>query len=270
MIMKILLIYFVLSFVALVILKRFNLSPFGLLEIILGIIYNFSPWKLLDIIINRQKYQQRRLQRKKQNMLRKRVAKIYQKVVEVKSYEQLMVWFLAVFFNQPKSIYAGINEIMIKEYNRAAAGLDLEIRIMLEKEFSISDLSHEFDMQLLNRPPSVLMPTYALKVFSAAIQTAGVPGELLPMPPIEYLYIKRDDLLDKLNRVVSTFQSSTEIKAGSKELACPMCGTIYNRIDVIKELKKQSPEIFDFAIWTAKFYCTKCREEIKISGHRGE
>ena len=51
---------------------------------------------------------------------------------------------------------------------------------------------------------------------------------------------------------------------------CPTCGTIYNRVEVIRQLKKQSPELFDFAVWTTKFKCVKCGAVLVITGTRGE
>jgi hypothetical protein len=51
---------------------------------------------------------------------------------------------------------------------------------------------------------------------------------------------------------------------------CPNCGTVYNRAVVISLIKQQSPEIFDFQSWTTRFICKKCRQEIVISGERGE
>ena len=59
------------------------------------------------------------------------------------------------------------------------------------------------------------------------------------------------------------------VSSGSDPV-CPKCGTIYNRVAVVRELKKQSPFLFEFAVWTTKFRCVKCREEIVISGARGE
>ncbi len=46
---------------------------------------------------------------------------------------------------------------------------------------------------------------------------------------------------------------------------CPQCRTIYNRSEVIRQLKQQSPEMFDFAGWTTKFRCKECGAEIAIS-----
>ena len=46
---------------------------------------------------------------------------------------------------------------------------------------------------------------------------------------------------------------------------CPRCRTIYNRSEVIRQLKQQSPEMFDFARWTTKFRCQECGAEIAIS-----
>lgn len=51
---------------------------------------------------------------------------------------------------------------------------------------------------------------------------------------------------------------------------CPACGVVYNRAAVIREIKKLSPMIVDFSVWTTKFKCVKCRQEIVISGVRGE
>lgn len=56
----------------------------------------------------------------------------------------------------------------------------------------------------------------------------------------------------------------------SENPECPDCRTIYNRVAVIRELKKQSPELFEFAVWTTKFKCVKCGTVIVISGTRGE
>jgi hypothetical protein len=51
---------------------------------------------------------------------------------------------------------------------------------------------------------------------------------------------------------------------------CPNCRNIYNRVAVIRELKKQSPWLFDAAVWTTKFKCVECGTVIVISGTRGE
>lgn len=58
--------------------------------------------------------------------------------------------------------------------------------------------------------------------------------------------------------------------AKGEDPVCPQCRTIYNRVAVIREIKKQSPFLFDFPVWTTKFRCVKCRTEIGISGVRGE
>jgi len=51
---------------------------------------------------------------------------------------------------------------------------------------------------------------------------------------------------------------------------CPKCGTEYNRPEVIRLIKQQSPFLFRFPTWTTKFKCVKCREVIVISGVQGE
>jgi len=51
---------------------------------------------------------------------------------------------------------------------------------------------------------------------------------------------------------------------------CPRCGVIYNRAAVIREIKKQSSFLFESAIWTTRFKCIKCGQEIVISGVAGE
>jgi hypothetical protein len=51
---------------------------------------------------------------------------------------------------------------------------------------------------------------------------------------------------------------------------CPKCRTIYNRVAVVRQLKEQSPEMFDFGMRTTKFRCVKCGEEMAISGQAGE
>ena len=51
---------------------------------------------------------------------------------------------------------------------------------------------------------------------------------------------------------------------------CPKCHTVYNRREVIRQLKQQSPYLFDFAVWTTKFRCVKCCEVLTISGTRSE
>ncbi|MDD5542354.1 MAG: hypothetical protein PHX83_04200 [Acidobacteriia bacterium] len=58
--------------------------------------------------------------------------------------------------------------------------------------------------------------------------------------------------------------------ATGRDPVCPQCRTIYNRVAVIREIKKQSPFLFDFPVWTTKFRCIKCRTEIEISGVQGE
>jgi len=35
-------------------------------------------------------------------------------------------------------------------------------------------------------------------------------------------------------------------------------------------LKQQTPWLFNAAIWSTKFVCLKCKEEIGIGGFRGE
>jgi hypothetical protein len=47
---------------------------------------------------------------------------------------------------------------------------------------------------------------------------------------------------------------------------CHGCGTIYNRVAVIRQLRQQSPEMFDSLVWTTKFRCVKCGTVIVISG----
>jgi len=51
---------------------------------------------------------------------------------------------------------------------------------------------------------------------------------------------------------------------------CPQCRTVYNRAVVVRLLKQQSPELFEFAVWTTKFKCKQCPGEVVISGRRGE
>jgi hypothetical protein len=47
---------------------------------------------------------------------------------------------------------------------------------------------------------------------------------------------------------------------------CAGCRTIYNRVAVIRQLKQQSPELFDFAMWTTKFRCVQCGTIMVITG----
>jgi len=58
--------------------------------------------------------------------------------------------------------------------------------------------------------------------------------------------------------------------AGRENPVCSSCGTAYNRAEVIRLIKMQSPYIFDFARWTTKFVCVRCHAHIVISGVRGE
>ncbi len=51
-------------------------------------------------------------------------------------------------------------------------------------------------------------------------------------------------------------------------IECPKCGTDYNRELVLAEIKKQSPMLFDSAVWTTWFICQNCRTEIGIFGQR--
>ena len=51
---------------------------------------------------------------------------------------------------------------------------------------------------------------------------------------------------------------------------CTGCSTVYNRTEVIRLIKMQSPEIFDFEIWSTRFVCKRCSAHVVISGVRGE
>ena len=51
---------------------------------------------------------------------------------------------------------------------------------------------------------------------------------------------------------------------------CPSCGTVYYREKVIREIKKQSPEIFDFKVWSTTFKCLKCGVEVPLTGTRAK
>ncbi len=66
-----------------------------------------------------------------------------------------------------------------------------------------------------------------------------------------------------MERMSQRAQSSP---AGKENPVCPKCQTIYNRVAVIRQLKQQSPELFDFGTWTTKFRCVKCGEIMVISG----
>lgn len=58
--------------------------------------------------------------------------------------------------------------------------------------------------------------------------------------------------------------------AASVNPICPQCRTIYNRREVIRQLKQASPFLFDAAIWTTKFRCVKCAAVLIISGSAPE
>ncbi len=51
---------------------------------------------------------------------------------------------------------------------------------------------------------------------------------------------------------------------------CINCDAIYERAEVIRQLKQQSPEIFAFSSWETRFICKKCRAENVISGTGNE
>jgi hypothetical protein len=51
---------------------------------------------------------------------------------------------------------------------------------------------------------------------------------------------------------------------------CPGCGTVYNRKGVVRQLRQQSPEMFDYAVWTTKFRCVKCGAVLVITGEAHE
>lgn len=57
----------------------------------------------------------------------------------------------------------------------------------------------------------------------------------------------------------------TRIVSGILCVECPKCKTDYNRDRVIEEIKKQSPLLLDFSIWTTKFHCQVCGTLIIIS-----
>jgi len=48
---------------------------------------------------------------------------------------------------------------------------------------------------------------------------------------------------------------------------CPSCGTTFNRHEVERQLRQQSPFLFDAAIWTTKFRCVRCGGALTVSGH---
>jgi predicted RNA-binding Zn-ribbon protein involved in translation (DUF1610 family) len=52
----------------------------------------------------------------------------------------------------------------------------------------------------------------------------------------------------------------------SDDPTCPHCGTVHNRAEVIRLLRGQSPEMFDFGAWSASFKCATCGEPVAISG----
>lgn len=58
--------------------------------------------------------------------------------------------------------------------------------------------------------------------------------------------------------------------AASGNPTCPQCRTVYNRREVIRQLRQANPDLFDFAIWSAKFRCVKCGEVLTISGKSPE
>lgn len=79
--------------------------------------------------------------------------------------------------------------------------------------------------------------------------------------------------------VVSYKRDARRLRMGSALLAgassttdpvCLKCGPVYNRAVVIRLIKEQSPEIFSFQTWTTRLVCKTCRDEIVISGVRGE
>ena len=47
---------------------------------------------------------------------------------------------------------------------------------------------------------------------------------------------------------------------------CPGCRTIYNRQEVVRLLRQQSPEMFEFGSWSTKFVCKACGAHVGISG----
>jgi len=53
---------------------------------------------------------------------------------------------------------------------------------------------------------------------------------------------------------------------------CPKCGTVYNRAEVIKQMKQASPNfdmIYPFIQPTAKFKCVKCGAAVEIDLREG-
>lgn len=59
-------------------------------------------------------------------------------------------------------------------------------------------------------------------------------------------------------------------RAASGNLTCPQCRTVYNRREVIRQLRQASPFLFDSATWTTKFRCVRCSEVLIISGSATE
>jgi predicted RNA-binding Zn-ribbon protein involved in translation (DUF1610 family) len=51
---------------------------------------------------------------------------------------------------------------------------------------------------------------------------------------------------------------------------CPVCGAIYNRTAVLRQLREKAPDLFDFAVWTTRFRCVQCGETLVITGRNDE
>jgi hypothetical protein len=58
-------------------------------------------------------------------------------------------------------------------------------------------------------------------------------------------------------------------KWGLQNPTCQSCGTVYDRSEVIGQLKLQSPEMFSFGSWSTRFRCKTCRADVEISGAGG-
>jgi hypothetical protein len=75
---------------------------------------------------------------------------------------------------------------------------------------------------------------------------------------------------EERRRLMDRADVDSMVVATGENPVCPKCRTIYSRVAVVRQLKQQSPEMFDFGMWTTRFRCVKCGEDVAISGRSGE
>ncbi|MGH2740628.1 MAG: HEAT repeat domain-containing protein [Actinomycetota bacterium] len=71
-----------------------------------------------------------------------------------------------------------------------------------------------------------------------------------------------DVAAERYGERVKETAAAAELGAAGDDPICPSCGTIYNRVEVIRQLRNIVPE-FEVGLWATRFKCVKCGEETR-------